>query len=211
MQKYPMIEISIVTIVLLILGSLTNVVGYETVKTSNQKVIKEDVYQQELLFQTIVDLANNKEIRKVIQESQMKGRYLFNLGIKSSLITSQILTKRQLKLAYYLGLLLSKSFSTPKIKPYMVLTSGSQKRIITFIDNNAHLRWEITQLSSLNCHCGNEVDLSFPRPICTILEILWDFFFNFNSSIAFILDEIIYTIATVLFCEWAWPPPDLYK
>ena len=86
-----------------------------------------------------------------------------------------------------------------------------QKEISAIIEKDAILNAEITQLKDSDCDCGNEVELSFPRPICTILEILWDFFFNFNSSIAFILDEIIYNIAIVLFCEWAWPPPSFYK
>jgi hypothetical protein len=39
MNKYPLIGVSIIAVVLLILGSLTNVVGYQTVQSSNQKTI----------------------------------------------------------------------------------------------------------------------------------------------------------------------------
>jgi hypothetical protein len=41
MDKYPLIGVSIIAVVLLVLGSLTNVVGYQTVQSSSQKTIKE--------------------------------------------------------------------------------------------------------------------------------------------------------------------------
>ena len=46
MNKYPLIGVSICAVVLLILGSLSNVVGYQTVQSSSQKVIKDEVDQK---------------------------------------------------------------------------------------------------------------------------------------------------------------------
>jgi len=38
MDKKPLVGVSIIAVVLLILGSLSNVVGFQTVQSSNQKV-----------------------------------------------------------------------------------------------------------------------------------------------------------------------------
>jgi len=62
--KKPLIGVSILAVVILLLGSLVNVVGYQTVQTSQNNLIKEKNNQKELLFQTILDLANNKEIQQ---------------------------------------------------------------------------------------------------------------------------------------------------
>jgi len=103
-DKKPLIGVSICAVVLLVLGSLSNVVGYQTVQSSNQSVIKERINQRELLFQTIVDIANNKEIQRIILKSQM-SRGIFP--------TSEfpVVTKNQLKMMYFLGLILSKVIS----------------------------------------------------------------------------------------------------
>jgi len=67
--KKPLIGVSILAVVILLLGSLVNVVGYQTVQTSQNNLIKEKNNQKELLFQTILDLANNKEIQQIIHKS----------------------------------------------------------------------------------------------------------------------------------------------
>ena len=46
MDKYPLIGVSIIAVVLLILGSLTNVVGYETVQSSAPIVEQNQVNNQ---------------------------------------------------------------------------------------------------------------------------------------------------------------------
>ncbi|MCX6661592.1 MAG: hypothetical protein NTY91_03480 [Euryarchaeota archaeon] len=48
MDKKPLIGVSICAVVLLILGSLSNVVGYQSVQSSNQKIINEEINQREL-------------------------------------------------------------------------------------------------------------------------------------------------------------------
>ena len=69
-RKWLVIGISTVSVIFLILTSLSNVVGYQTAQTSQQNLIKERINQRELLFQTIVDIANNKEIQRIILKSQ---------------------------------------------------------------------------------------------------------------------------------------------
>ena len=71
MDKKPLIGVNILAVVLLVLGSLSNVVGYQTVQTSQQNIIKERINQRDLLFQTICDISNNKEIQRIIVKSQM--------------------------------------------------------------------------------------------------------------------------------------------
>src|SRR4030043_1810240 len=107
MDKKPLIVISICAVVFLVLGSLSTVVGYQSVQTSQQNLIKERIKQKELLFQTIVNIANNKEIQRVILKSQMS---------RGEFPTSNIpvLTKNQLKQMFFIGLLLSKIISISK-------------------------------------------------------------------------------------------------
>src|SRR5512136_3485121 len=104
MKQYPLIGISICAVILLILTSLSNVVGYQTVQSSNQQIINEEVNQRELLFQTIVDIANNKEIQRIILKSQI-SRGIF---LKSEI---PVVTKTQIRQMYFLGMILSKVVS----------------------------------------------------------------------------------------------------
>ncbi len=79
MDKKPLIGVSICAVVLLVLGSLSNVVGYQSVQTSQQNVIKERINQRELLFQTIVDIANNNEIQQNHSEIPDEQRDIPNI------------------------------------------------------------------------------------------------------------------------------------
>jgi hypothetical protein len=73
MQKGIFISINIIAVILLVLGSLTNVVGFQVAQSSNQKMMKDDIDLKKLLFQTILDIANNKEIQSIIQKFEIKG------------------------------------------------------------------------------------------------------------------------------------------
>jgi hypothetical protein len=167
-DKKPLIVVSICAVVLLVLGSLSNVVGYNTVQSSNQQTIKETVNQRELLFQTICDIANNKEIQRIILKSQM-SRGIFP--------TSEIpvLTKNQLKQMYLIGMMLSKFIDKSKIQSmapqYQLSNSGTQQEISTVINKDATLNEKITQLSALNCDCNNDnyKEKGIPDNICEIL------------------------------------------
>ncbi len=84
MDKKPLIGVSICAVILLILASLSNVVGYQTVQSSNQTVIDNEVNQKEVLFQTILDIANNKEIQRIILKSQINREGFFNPELRFS-------------------------------------------------------------------------------------------------------------------------------
>jgi hypothetical protein len=170
MDKKPLIGVSLCAVVLLVLGSLTNVVGYQTIQSSNQNLIKERINQKELLFKTIVDIVNNKEIQRVILKSQM-SRGIFPTSEFS------VVTKHQLQQMYIFGLMFSKIISTSRIhsmiKQYQLNSKGMQKEINAIIEKDSMLKGEITQLSNLECDCKNEnaTRLGFTI-ICSIYFIL---------------------------------------
>jgi len=209
-RKCLAIGISTVSVIILILTSLTNVVGYQTVQTSQQNIIKERINQRELLFQTIVDIVNNKEIQRIILKSQM-SRGVFP--------TSEfpVVTKNQLKMMYFIGLLLSKVVSKSRLQSmigkYQFSNQEIQKEISAVIEKNAILKAELIQFKNSDCDCEEENTIEWHFPvICIILSILTiitgasmmisilyiDSYFLANFF-AFLL-MIIGTISTILNC-----------
>jgi len=213
MDKKPLIVVSLCAVVLLVIGSLSNVVGYQSVQTSQQNIIKERINQRELLFQTIVDIANNKEIQRVILKSQMSG------GIFP---TSEIpvVTKNQIKMMYFLGLILSKVISKSRIhsmvQQYQLQNPITQEGIQGVIEKDTTLKGEITQLKNSECDCGNENSMQLDTPVlCDILllmafgfallyffiqnicYIFWDGF-HLPGLIPFTLMEISFLITSIL-------------
>ena len=166
MDKKPLIGVSICAVVLLILGSLTNVVGYQTVQSSNQSVIKERINQRELLFQTIIDIANNKEIQRIILKSQM-SRGIFP--------TSEfpVVTKNQLKMMYFIGLILSKVISKSRIQSmigkYHFNNQDIRKEISAVIEKNLTLNAEINLLQNSECNCEKENTIEWRFPVICLL------------------------------------------
>jgi hypothetical protein len=166
-RKWLAIGISTVSVIILILTSFTNVIGYQTVQTQQQNVIKEKINQRELLFQTICDIANNKEIQRIILKSQM-SRGIF----PESKIP--IITKNQLKRMYFIGLILSKFISKTRIQSrinaYHLITPDIQQEINAIIEKNPIIKDEITQLVNSECGCETS-EWGFPI-ICTTLLVM---------------------------------------
>jgi len=205
MDKRPLIGVSICAVVLLILASLTNVVGYQAVQSSNQKVIEDEVDQKELLFQTILDIASNREIQKVLLKSQLNKDGFFNPDLKFSIFDTPILTKIQLKQMYSIGLMFSKTISKSKIhsmlEHYQLNNQWVQKEITAIIEKDATIKGELTQLSTSKCNCGNNSGVTiwhFPV-ICTILAIML-FFLTFIVLYLHV-GYYIFTIIGTLFSE----------
>jgi hypothetical protein len=168
MKKYPLIGVCIIAVVLLVLGSLNNVVGYQSVQTSQQNLIKEKINQKELLFQTICDIANNKDIQRIILKSQM-SRGIFPAS------DIPVLTKGQLKVMYLVGVMLSKFISMTRIQSmvqqYQLQNSYTQEEINGVIEKDAILNAEITQLKDSECDCENENLTPRSHPIiCYIIN-----------------------------------------
>jgi len=205
MDKKPLIAVSICAVILLILASLTNVVGYQTVQSSNLKTINKEANQKELLFQTIVDIANNKEIQQVILKSQISREGFFNPDVKFPILNTPVFTKNQLKQMYFIGLLLSKIISKSKmhslLEQHQMIPQGLQKEIPAVIENDVSIKGELTQLSNSNCNCGDNSGVTvwhFPV-ICTILAIIL-FFLTFIVLYLHV-GTTIFTIIGTLFFE----------
>jgi len=204
MNKYPLIGGSILAVILLILGSLNNVVGYQTVQSSNQKMMNSEIDQKELLFQTIVDLVNNKEIQKVILGSEITGKRFLDPGMRFSVFTPPVLTEKFLKRIYTIGVILSKTISKSKmqlvIKQYQMSNQGVQKEISVIIEKDTKLKGEVTQLSGLSCNCGNSnFTWRFPFLCYLVLLPLFIFFFYIMT----IPVMIAFQIALHLGFPWA--------
>jgi len=176
-------------------------VGYQSVQTSQQNTIKERINQRELLFQTIVDIANNKEIQRIILKSQM-SRGIFP--------TSEfpVVTKTQIRQMYFLGLILSKVISKSKIQSlvgkYQFNNQEMQKEISSVIEKDNTLNAELTQLENSECDCEKEntADWYFPV-ICSVLLILYvllDMFEVWSYNIFLFARH-------TLQCGWAVFPP----
>lgn len=207
MDKYPLIGVSICAVVLLVMGSLTNVVGYQSVQSSNQQTIKEEVNQRELLFQTILDIANNKEIQGIILKSHISRGIFPNPDVKFSL------TKNQLRQMNLFGLMLSKVISKSRMHSivgrYQFSNPGLLKEISTVIEKDAMLNGEIIQLTNSKCDCvktSGVTSWSFPV-ICLILSGIF-----FSIGIIYVLSDfkfgetafiLTFAIAYTIGCDWA--------
>ena len=160
-------------IILLFVGvTVAPTINFNTVKASQQNTIKERINQKELLFQTIVDIANNKEIQRIILKSQM-SRGIFP--------TSEfpVVTKNQLKMMYFLGLILSKVVSKSRIQSMVqqnqLIAPNIQQEISAVIEKDSTLNVELTQISNSDCDCENEdISLwSFPIICILLFPLVW--------------------------------------
>jgi hypothetical protein len=211
-SKVLTVGISIIAVVLLILTSLTNVIGYQIVQTSTQSVMEERINQKELLFQTIVDIANNKEIQRIILKSQM-SRGIFP--------TSEfpVVTKNQLRQMYLIGLILSKVISKSRIQSmigkYQFNNLEMQKEINSVIGKDSTLNTEITKLQDSDCDCdnGNTLVWRFPITCSVVYTIFWllniileRFFYGGvnNQGIGGMIFFGVFFSALMLNCQWAW-------
>jgi hypothetical protein len=171
--KWLAIGISTVSVIILILTSLSNVVGYQSVQTSQQNRIKERINQRELLFQAICDIANNKEIQRIILKSQMMtGNYL-----DSNAKLPTPVTKQQLRQMYFIGLILSKIINKSRmqsiVQQYQLINPEIQQEITAVIEKDVTFNAEIIQLSNSDCDCKQEGASIFNLLICSIVWILF--------------------------------------
>ncbi len=206
MDKKPLIIVSIGAVVLLMLGSLSNVVGYQTVQTSQQQTIKERINQRELLFQIICDITNNKEIQRIILKSQM-SRGIFP--------TSEfpVVTKQQLRQMYFLGLILSKIISKSRIQSmihkYQVINPYLQKEISAFIKKDAKLREETSHHSKLNTLLNTSFSEITEFLIWIILSVIFFILFLVSGFIIFVSFSIALVFLTIEKYTGVWMLSDI--
>ncbi|HVQ01592.1 MAG TPA: hypothetical protein VMT57_08765, partial [Candidatus Thermoplasmatota archaeon] len=146
MKKYPIIGGSICAILILILGSFNNIVGYQTVQASSQKIITAEFSEKELLFQTIVDMANNKDIQRIILGSELTGKKFFDFDMRFSTFRFPVITEKFLKGIYTMGVILFRTLDKSKIQAFIehhpVLSQGMQKELSSVIEKDAMLKSE---------------------------------------------------------------------
>ena len=165
-DKKPLIGFNICSVVFLVLGSLSNVVGYQTIQTSQENVITERINQRELLFQTICDIVNNNEIQRIILKSQM-SRGIFPTSYIS------VITKNQIRQMYFFGLILSKFISKSRIQSIIqknqLMNPELQKEISAVIEKDVTLNAKMTRLQNSDCYCENENTALWKFPILCLL------------------------------------------
>ena len=177
MKKKIIIGISIVSVVVIILASSSNVVGYQIVQATNQNIINKEVNQRELMFQTIVDFANNKEIQQIILKSQINRDGLFYPDEKFQTLDNPPVTKNQIKQLYFIGLLFTRIINKSKMQSILeqnrLNNQEIQQKINAVIGKDATLDRELTQLLNSECDCDNEQSYSWDFPIlCSILNVI---------------------------------------
>ncbi len=189
MKKPILLGLSLLCIILVVLGSQTNVVGFQTVQAS----MKDGFKQKELVFQTIVDIVNNKEIQKVFLASQLKNIFT-NFNGKFSTIKIPVLTVNQLKRMYVVGLILSKSSFRPKISLLTETFFPLKNKLNGIFEKDLKLKKEIDGLKALNCPCSTTTPI-FKDAICLILLIIAVPFGIFGA----LLDNTIFEIFGIPF------------
>jgi hypothetical protein len=210
MKKLVLKGASILAVVLLVLGAQSNVFGYQTVQSS----VKKRLNEKDILFQTICDLADNKEIQKAILESQGKFQNPFP---STQQISFPTITKRQLYLMYFLGLVLFQIMGKARMESLVKahpINVQANDRINSIIGNNTRLKEETAQLTILNCpSCTRSLDWGWNYPIiCTILVII-DVISVFlmvimhPGYIPLTIWMISHGLIEVIDCKWSWPNP----
>jgi len=214
MKRSPLIGISIGVACVIFLATFTNVVGVQTVESSKYTFIKDEVDQKELLFQTIIDIANNNEVQNEFQKNKIVE------GMKQVSLSKPILTKYFLDKAYTIGVILSRMFTTSKIhfilESYEVSNKDIQKEIISIIERDNKLNSMVEKLSDEDCDCEEQGTTEWPFPvICGLLYpaaiLSWVMFYipmlifgpNWPGFIGAYFYMIMKNIGTTLNCNWA--------
>jgi hypothetical protein len=202
MNTKAIIGVSILTVILIVLSSQTNVVGYQTVQSS----VKEKLNEKDLLFQTICDLANNKEIQKTILESQGKFQNPFPT---TQLPSTPTIVKKQLNLMYYLGMVLSrmngKSRMVSMTKGHPILSDQTKEKLDSIISSTKDLSEEMAQLSILNCPSCSESRFIWHFPIICIILNMIAFYVGIGYAIhggGYFLIMVLLFTAKILHCTW---------
>jgi len=208
MDKRPLIVVSLCAVVLLVLGSLSNVVGYQTVQTSQQNLIKDRINQRELLFQTIVDIANNKEIQRIILKSQM-SRGIFPPS------EIPVITKNQLKQMHFIGLILSKIISKSRmqsiVKQHQFNNQEMQKEI-TIITN--YLKYVNNAILNIKIIIGFLMAIIMMMSAVISIPIFWTIFLLLKLGIlpkleGFLEIVVLIFIGIAYFC-WVFIPDEFW-
>jgi hypothetical protein len=204
-DKKPLILFSLSTMILLTIGSFSTVVEVQAVQSFHQQGFQEEINQKELVFQTLCDLANDKEIQRIILKSQMNRGIFPASGFP-------VVTKNQIESMYFFGQLFSKMMSAPRLQfiggLYQYRTQEMQQRITTYVEKTPLLMDEITRVADLGCDCDNNGLVVRDLPVfCQILLSICTFFSIFPNMF-FVIWCSALVIAILLKCDWTLPQPE---
>ena len=167
--------LSILTGTLLILGSLSSTVGYQSLQTSRQTITKGTTTRLTIL-QTILTLANAEEIQS-------------RTGFPGTSISKPRANVAQLSFLYALGTILVKTIGIARAAQLAQNFLVTHPAILTKVKNvpnlNQTLQVQLSRLSQDACGCSLD-DTRFPA-LCTIMLLI---FFGYVFISNFILVEI---------------------
>jgi len=160
---------SILAVALLILVSFSNVVGYNTIKTLQEELIESEFdfeYCKEYLFQTLVDISENSEIKDIIKSNYKPQRNTL-LPFRRSNVDLKV---EHLELLYDVGLKILDRLGEDKVAELMEnidFDNEMFEEMDTLVMGNEELRERIYTLNTMNVK-SETLDSEFPI-ICNIL------------------------------------------
>ena len=205
---------------------LANTIKTEIRSPLNNTSTEDAIKPKELLFQTIVDIAENKDIQNLFGNSEFeielnKGEstlLLMKLFMKnpkllfSILFVHPVLSKDYLNYAYGMGLEISDTLDELDIELTVdsihVKNPRMQEEIFNIIEGNNELNKKMEEISYLTCGCDNDntefTNWDFPI-ICDILGAIA--IFGLFIGLIFGGPGIIFIIAEVLgeIFNCGWP------
>jgi len=164
---------SILAVVLLTLVSFSNVVGYNTIKTSQEELIESEYSFDECkdyLFQTIVEISDNPDIKEIIMSNYKPQRTILpfrrnNMDLKVE----------HLELLYELGLKIIDRLDKDKVEKLIEDIEIEKTEYLDEIDSiimvNDELRERIYTLTEMNGYKLSWDGLRENPVICIILLV----------------------------------------
>jgi hypothetical protein len=168
-MKKKILIVSIIAVALLTLLSFSNVVGYNVVKNTREEIITDEYdfeYCKDYLFETFVEIANNEDVRDLINHNYQNPfpfmRNANNLSVE------------HLDLLYNRGIKLIDRLGEDKVAEIMETTSINKPfysdELDTIVMGNDELRERINTLNEMN---AKSVTPNWELPIiCGILFIM---------------------------------------
>ena len=168
------IIISIIAVSLLTLVSFSNVVGYNTVKTSHEELI-ESKYSfdecKDYLFQTIVEISENPEIKDIIKSNYKPQRTILPFRRNNA-----DLKVEHLELLYKIGLKIMDRLGEEQVKDLMENLESEKPEFADDLESvvmgNDELRERIYTLNKMNSGELYTTDFEDTPIICLIAVVL---------------------------------------
>jgi hypothetical protein len=169
----------VVGIILLFIGAtIVPTVHFTAVTASSSVLQRHESTPQELLFQLIIDITNNNDIRTLYANAQTTTGVVPHI-FRLSAVPLPALTMKELRTEFRLGLLLFKFFGKTQIttmaRQYALHHQQLQTQITAAMKKDEKITSELSQLQSLDCHCSTSTEATswgFPV-LCIILVSLY--------------------------------------